>query len=75
MRNMRGLSSRIVLAAADGESDGVIAQRLAFTRETVMLWPEPWRGGARGDVGGLPKLISSHFSPFLSSLVVKVVGA
>jgi transposase len=32
------LRSRIVLAAADGEGDSVIARRLEINRKTVMLW-------------------------------------
>jgi hypothetical protein len=32
------LRCRIVLAAADGQSDNSIAQQLAINRKTVMLW-------------------------------------
>jgi transposase len=39
-----------VLAAADGQSDNSIAQRLAVNRKTVMLWR------ARFEQQGLPSL-------------------
>src|ERR1700740_615872 len=44
------LGCRIVLAAADGQSDNSIAQQLAINRKTVMLWR------ARFAQQGLPSL-------------------
>ena len=44
------LRCRIVLAAADGQSDNSIAQQLAINRKTVMLWR------ARFTQQGLPSL-------------------
>ncbi len=41
------LRSRIVLAAAAGESDVSIAKRLSVNRKTVILWRKRF-GGTRG---------------------------
>ena len=46
------LRARIVLAAAGGESNTSIAERLGVTRQTVVSWRGPVRHGGPGRSGG-----------------------
>src|SRR5258706_15973340 len=49
------LRSQIVLAAAEGQSDNAIAQRLQVNRKTVTLWrPRLWQGRTDRLWGGGP---------------------